>query len=59
MSRVRRDANTLTAAGLAGPGVSEFRADCPCPKSGCERHGRCRECRDKHGRKGQLPRCER
>ncbi len=35
-----------------------FREDCPCPKRGCELHGRCVECRAKHGRKGHLPRCE-
>jgi hypothetical protein len=33
------------------------RPDCPCPKSSCKLHGRCAECRAKHGRKG--PRCER
>jgi len=39
--------------------VPEFRDDCPCPKRGCELHGRCVECRAKHGAKGKLPRCER
>jgi hypothetical protein len=49
-------------SGLDFAAVSEpaiFRSDCPCCKSRCSLHGRCAECRAKHGRKGQLPRCER
>jgi hypothetical protein len=36
-----------------------FREDCPCPKTECERHKHCDECRAFHGVKGKLPRCER
>jgi hypothetical protein len=39
--------------------MTDLREDCPCPKTGCELHGRCVECRAKHGAKGMLPRCER
>jgi hypothetical protein len=42
-----------------GPEAPLYRADCPCTKKGCELHGKCDECRAKHGKKGQLPRCER
>jgi len=60
MSRARGDSPASTAASdSADSGVPVFRADCPCGKHGCELHGRCIECRAKHGRKGQLPRCER
>jgi hypothetical protein len=41
------------------PGQLVFKADCSCPKKNCERHGYCEPCRDYHGRKGKLPRCER
>ena len=41
------------------PVVPEIKLDCPCPKIRCELHGRCAECREKHGKKGKLPRCER
>ncbi|HTY89757.1 MAG TPA: hypothetical protein VMC84_01130 [Methanocella sp.] len=33
--------------------------DCPCPKSKCERHGYCDECRQYHGLRSGLPYCER
>jgi hypothetical protein len=33
--------------------------DCNCPKTKCERHGKCDECRQFHGAKGKLPYCER
>lgn len=39
--------------------AEEIKADCPCPKTKCERHGRCQECTAYHARKNKLPRCKR
>ncbi len=39
--------------------LPDFRADCPCPKVKCERHGKCQECYTYHGAKGKVPRCMR
>lgn len=36
-----------------------IREDCPCPKTTCERHKRCDDCRAFHGLKAKLPYCER
>ena len=36
-----------------------YREDCPCPKTECERHCHCDECRAYHGAKKQRPYCER
>jgi len=44
---------------MSNPPVSVIKTDCPCPKRNCKLHGLCYECRAKHARKGQLPRCER
>ena len=51
----------FTEGAMTSPASStpDFRADCPCPKLKCKLHGQCIECRAKHARKGQLPRCER
>lgn len=35
------------------------KADCPCPKQKCERHGNCIACESYHVRKRQLPFCKR
>lgn len=32
-----------------------FRADCPCPKNTCERHGHCDLCRAYHATDGKRP----
>jgi hypothetical protein len=32
---------------------------CTCPKTNCERRGKCSECIAHHARKGKLPRCKR
>jgi len=50
------------ATGTAAEAVrdlSAFKADCPCPKRKCGRHGWCEECAAYHGRKGRLPHCKR
>ncbi len=58
---MKRDAalSALKAVSRSGIEIPRYRADCPCTKKNCELHGHCIECREKHGRKGQLPRCER
>ncbi len=37
--------------------VPEFREDCPCRKSKCERHGRCSECHTYHAAGKGRPYC--
>jgi hypothetical protein len=32
--------------------------DCSCPKTGCDFHGKCRECRELHGKSGGQTWCE-
>jgi hypothetical protein len=32
--------------------------DCSCPKTGCDFHGKCRECRELHGKSGGKTWCE-
>jgi hypothetical protein len=62
MKRRPLQGSALIVGGVDSAALSDpptFRTDCPCPKSGCALHGRCTECRAKHGRKGRLARCER
>ncbi len=55
----RKFGGTMSASPATPSSTPAFRADCPCPKLKCKLRGQCVECRAKHGRKGQLPRCER
>lgn len=50
-----------TRCEMAGTGdsVQEYNPDCPCTWPGCERHGKCRECREYHHGLGQKTACER
>jgi len=62
MKQNRHEGGSSTIVEASSAAVSDleiFRSDCPCPRSGCALHGRCTECRAKHGRKGRLPRCQR
>ena len=42
---------------LAENPLATFRADCPCPKRNCPRHGYCEECKAYHAAKGKLAYC--
>lgn len=35
------------------------KGSCPCPKTGCSRHGNCEACREHHHKINSLTRCER
>lgn len=39
------------------PLVMAVRAECPCRKTRCPRHGECTECYAYHAEKGKLPYC--
>ena len=39
--------------------MNELKTECPCKKIKCERHGKCQECENYHGKKGKLPYCKR
>ncbi|MDF1555431.1 MAG: hypothetical protein P1P84_20340 [Deferrisomatales bacterium] len=48
--------------GIAGglDTVPELCDECPCPKTGCERYLKCRECHDYHAHRSpqnELPFC--
>lgn len=49
-----RDRKRIKEAGFAG---EEKKADCPCPKTDCARHGYCAPCRVRHEK--STPYCER
>ena len=36
----------------------EINKNCPCPKTHCERHGKCDECRAHHANKKDPPYCQ-
>jgi hypothetical protein len=57
LNQTDNEENNSPASGR-DEGWKELRSDCPCPKQKCERHGWCDDCRDWHGRKNKLPRCE-
>ena len=37
----------------------KIKFDCPCPKLGCPRHGKCEECEKYHSSLNGLPFCKR
>jgi hypothetical protein len=51
----------LTDAPAGTPATPAERGfeSCPCPKEKCELRAECLLCAAYHGRKSQLPRCER
>ena len=43
----------------ASPGRVTAKADCPCPKTKCERHGNCEACSAHHTGGKSRPYCKR